>query len=601
MNTTTTTTTTTFHSIFKVSIIRKRIFNHIDEISKQQQKINNSNNDGDENVNIWLKGRDIVKLPFLGMIVRYAMPWDFIKHYLPSRENDNVLFERRMHTITKYCGHRNARLDTLKHLIDDWSPDYNPQEPHSNQQKQNAGLSIEYYSQLVTSIAAVGHVDLFEYLITRYPNINIVIDAKIEASEAGHLPILKSLDSINRGRSGLKDDTFDFRKAISNGHLNVVEYLTDKGFKYTGSISAAVQSGRLSLVKYLHYNQTGMAVSHDAMDRAATMGSLGILKFLHEHRPEGCSKIAMDKASEKGYLEVVKWLHENRSEGSTTCAMDLASSLEMIQYLHTHRTEGCSKTAMDYASGCGRLDVVKWLHENRSEGCSTAAIDRASKNGHFDVVKFLYDNRTEGCLSNAIHGVLDLEMVEFLFTNLGARSGRSTINDLVGRGRLDIIQFLHEHGDEGDDEDDGIWYYAMDEAAEQGNLEMVKWFHTNRTEGCTNYAMNHAAQKGYLEIVEFLHKHRTEGCTTFALDQAARGGHFEVVKFLHFNRTEGCTTDAIDGTYRLEIIQFLHKHRTEGCTRHVLHSKAPTTDDFYHVLKYVLDNNMLTTKQNILI
>jgi len=45
---------------------------------------------------------------------------------------------------------------------------------------------------------------------------------------------------------------------------------------------------------------------------------------------------------------------------------------------------------------------------------------------------------------------------------------------------------------------------AMDDAAENGHLEIVKWLHENRKEGCTDYAMDLAARRGHLEIVKWL-------------------------------------------------------------------------------------------------
>ena len=74
--------------------------------------------------------------------------------------------------------------------------------------------------------------------------------------------------------------------------------------------------------------------------------------------------------------------------------------------------------------------------------------------------------------------------------------------------------------------------HAMDCSANNGHLEVVKFLHENRTEGCTKYAMNRAAQRGNLEVVKFLHFNRTEGCTDDAMDGAAMNGHLEVVKFL---------------------------------------------------------------------
>lgn len=40
----------------------------------------------------------------------------------------------------------------------------------------------------------------------------------------------------------------------------------------------------------------------------------------------------------------------------------------------------------------------------------------------------------------------------------------------------------------------------MDEAAKNGYLEVVKWLHEHRTEGCTGGAMDMASRHGYLEV-----------------------------------------------------------------------------------------------------
>jgi hypothetical protein len=77
---------------------------------------------------------------------------------------------------------------------------------------------------------------------------------------------------------------------------------------------------------------------------------------------------------------------------------------------------------------------------------------------------------------------------------------------------------------------------------------VVQWLHENRTEGCTTKAMDDAAENGHLEVVKWLHANRTEGCTTNAMDWAAMEGHLEVIQWLHHNRTEGCSRSSGLGT-----------------------------------------------------
>lgn len=53
----------------------------------------------------------------------------------------------------------------------------------------------------------------------------------------------------------------------------------------------------------------------------------------------------------------------------------------------------------------------------------------------------------------------------------------------------------------------------MDGAALDGHLDVVRWLHPNRTEGCTANAMNWAAANGHSDVVKWLRENRAELCT----------------------------------------------------------------------------------------
>ncbi|GMF12072.1 unnamed protein product [Phytophthora lilii] len=73
----------------------------------------------------------------------------------------------------------------------------------------------------------------------------------------------------------------------------------------------------------------------------------------------------------------------------------------------------------------------------------------------------------------------------------------------------------------------------MDIAAGYNQLEVVRWLHGHRDEGCTTFAMDEASRNGHLEMVRWLTDHRTEGCTNAAIDAAVGFGHFDVALYLH--------------------------------------------------------------------
>ncbi|GMF22471.1 unnamed protein product [Phytophthora lilii] len=84
----------------------------------------------------------------------------------------------------------------------------------------------------------------------------------------------------------------------------------------------------------------------------------------------------------------------------------------------------------------------------------------------------------------------------------------------------------------------------MDEAARTGDLEMIKWLHYNRSEGCKDQA----ADAGDVGVVMWLFAHRDEGCTTEAMDMAACGSNLDVLLLLHSQSNTGCLQGLKDTT-----------------------------------------------------
>ena len=104
------------------------------------------------------------------------------------------------------------------------------------------------------------------------------------------------------------------------------------------------------------------------------------------------SKQSMDIASAHGHLEIVQFLHDNRPEGCTKLAMDLAAMyghLDVVRFLDEYRDEGCTKMAMDMAAMNGWQNVVKYLMENREEGCSMIGIINCLKAGRRSIYSLL--------------------------------------------------------------------------------------------------------------------------------------------------------------------------------------------------------------------
>ncbi|EGG18694.1 hypothetical protein DFA_04190 [Cavenderia fasciculata] len=343
-----------FKSLIGSPFIKHCIFNHIKEMTKIDKETKQCKSS---------KGEDILKLVHFGMVSQYAMPWNFIKHYLPDK--DNVLLKRRMYIISKYCTHPNATLDTLLHLLE-WSPEYDPQDQYEN-----------CHQRLIYDVAIQGNRDILEFLLKRYPN------------------------------------------TIINPHGYKLESIIDTAKGTTKALDIAAEKGYLDI--FLHFNRTeGCTIK--AMDNAAFAGNIDIVKFLHYNRSEGCTTNAMDYSllnDDVSDFEVLKFLHYNRTEGCKTDAMDNAAvkrKFEALKFLHYNRTEGCSLMAMNWVASQGDLEmlkvcdkreiinqpffffvfmsIVEFLHKHRTEGCSEIPI-QVQNSGlfNYECCKYLVSNK----------------------------------------------------------------------------------------------------------------------------------------------------------------------------------------------------------------
>ncbi|EGG22201.1 hypothetical protein DFA_04319 [Cavenderia fasciculata] len=539
----TTTTTITFQSIFRVKYIRHVIFNQIS---------NTTNQLGDSIQRKSVKGRDIIKLPYLEMISKYAMPLNFVRHYLP-KDCSHILLDRRRLAITQYCHHPNAYTET------------------------SIGM-VEYIT--------IPNQEILEYLVKRCPT-----------STPLEIEFLKNAMDM----------------AIKISSLSIVKLLhSSKGVRLNGRhMSLACKASSFEIVKYIH--DSGIGKCEDGMDEAAK-NSFEIVKFLHFKRTDGCSKGAMNNAAENGQLDIVKFLHENRGEGATAWAMDIASMnghIDVVKFLHFHRREGATTKAMDNASLNGHIEIVQFLEEHRAEGGTSKAIYNAAKNDHINVVKYIYKNRPRGTatdefvIGREVIPKVSIELLSYLVDTFKAKCTLDAVVESLQCGRLDIFHYLYNQFSA----DPDIWTprimdvqlqmgslifegastMAMDWAAQYNHFEVLKFLHVHRTEGATTYAMDGAAKNGNIEIVKYLQEHRSEGATTDAMDYSAQYGLIEIVKYLHDNRTEGCTARALEYacTYgHAEVAKFLINVRNLKSNVYILENATKYGE--YEIVKLIL-------------
>eukprot|EP00752_Nemacystus_decipiens_P018537 g16620.t1 len=243
------------------------------------------------------------------------------------------------------------------------------------------------------------------------------------AANAGHLKVLEWLNAHAEPAPPPKPSQHEQRSPFGRSHTRFYGKKSLAQWRGAGAgagpgrrcsrhaFERACEEGHFSMAVWLASRRSAeVERAYDCIRKAATNGHLEIVAWLSSSRDwnpsaafrdrwAAATTAAMDDAAAGGHLTVVRWLHEHRSEGCTSAAMDKAAAaghLEMLQWLHRHRQEGCTTRAMDLAAAAGHTDVVEWLHENRDEGCSSAAMDGAAEHNRLPTLEWLRQNRVEG-------------------------------------------------------------------------------------------------------------------------------------------------------------------------------------------------------------
>ncbi|EEY58546.1 uncharacterized protein PITG_10629 [Phytophthora infestans T30-4] len=279
-------------------------------------------------------------------------------------------------------------------------------------------------------------------------------------------------------------------------------------------------------------------------------------------------------------------------------------NLEMIQWLCEHFPAlMVVQKCVEEAAAVGSIEILQYLLE---KGVNVNALDDedednegvhdAAANGHITMLEFLTEegyiqDDTVGLLLKAADAGQPIYMYpssprETELQTEPSKPGYTTaaMDGAAGNGHLNVLRWLLEN------ESEGCTTQAMSLAARNGHFEVVQWLCDNIQKDWIASAMDSAASGGHIEILEWLHE-RGFQCSVDAMDGAASGGHLEAVKWLQDHRSEGCTKAAMDGAVScgaLRLVKWLHENRSEGCTRSAFYKAALL--GHLDVIKWLLEN-----------
>jgi len=262
------------------------------------------------------------------------------------------------------------------------------------------------------------------------------------------------------------------------GHLEVLKWLKEVDCLWVDYLCCveAAQGGHLEVLKWLReygFPFTGMA---------AVGGHLEVLKWLRENDWRWDEGEVCTAAAEEGHLEVLKWLGENgRDSYARSCAKAAAQHFEVLKWASEM---GCpwdgivrgipawDKSTKKREAARGRLKALLWLRENDYPRGDLA--HHTIRNiGSFQAVGWL---KKVGCLCtdgvwfNDAAQEGNLEVLQWFRENDGYSAwDERTFSCAVQGGQLEVMKWLHEIGCPFDE------YNSVEDAVRAGGLEELKW------------------------------------------------------------------------------------------------------------------------------
>ena len=108
--------------------------------------------------------------------------------------------------------------------------------------------------------------------------------------------------------------------------------------------------------------------------------------------------------------------------------------------------------------------------------------------------------------------------------------------------------------------------YACAEAAENGHLEVLKYLHEEVKAPWESWTASWAAQNGHLHILKYLVERKYDKFNAYACWIAAKKGHLDCLKYLH---------ETAKAPWNSQAVRDAHKNKHPECVQYLLDNNCP--------------------------
>ncbi|GAM20941.1 hypothetical protein SAMD00019534_041160, partial [Acytostelium subglobosum LB1] len=276
-----------------------------------------------------------------------------------------------------------------------------------------------------------------------------------------------------------------------------------------------------------------------------------------------------------GSLELLRFFVEQHRYPISSSSLEMAASnghLNIIQHLvNQHTTVRCTPYCYEAAAARGHLDIIKLLHSKSNIKPSTQSLDVAAQNGHLDVVRYLLlhahvtptSRATDLAVANG-----HLETARFLLNNVNLFSSMLPVYACQS-GSMDLVKDCNNLGNRVK-----FTTACMDVAP---SLEIIRYLHHNRPEGCTFVCFDNAVSRADIDSVVFLFE-RYDNLLTLPLInkllfRAGTKGLVDIMAYIHqkaiskgdLNGMVVPWTSLLMENQSLAVIELLHNLSIPGC------------------------------------